>query len=79
MVTPFMSEVLEREEKAIQSTPAFSTYYVFAFPPPQKKGGIHQENWVYNSIWSLTYGRFADLFMPQWVWYNWNYVFIGNQ
>ena len=31
MVTPFMSEVLEREEKIRQLT------YVFATPPPQKK------------------------------------------
>ena len=48
MVTPFMSEVLEREEKIRQSTPAFSTNYVFAPPPPKKKEN-HPENWGYNT------------------------------
>ena len=43
MVTPFMSEVLEREEKIRQLT------YVFATPPPKKNMGIHPENLVYNS------------------------------
>ena len=85
---------LEREANPRQSTPAFRTsirwFITYLHPPPphpiltynQRKQLI--KTWlmsIYNLTvtWSLTDGRFADLFMPQWVWYNWNYVFIGNQ